>query len=85
MIACGYCKYTYYIARNAKGSRYYHCTGIDANRFGGTRVCNSKSIRAEMLEMVVWEEIKRVLKDPDAIAKEYKHRLLEHKNGQLND
>ncbi|MGL9688744.1 MAG: hypothetical protein ACR5K6_03205 [Wolbachia sp.] len=38
-----------------------------------------------MLEMVAWEEIKRVLKDPDAIAKEYKHRLLEHKNGQLND
>jgi site-specific DNA recombinase len=38
-----------------------------------------------MLETVVWEEIKRVLKDPDAIAKEYKHRLLEHKNGQPND
>ncbi|MGL9688743.1 MAG: recombinase family protein [Wolbachia sp.] len=35
IIACGYCKYTYYIARNAKGSRYYRCTGMDANRFGG--------------------------------------------------
>ncbi|WCR58316.1 recombinase family protein [Wolbachia endosymbiont of Ctenocephalides felis wCfeJ] len=85
LIACGYCKYNYYIARNAIGSRYYRCSGIDANRFGGTRVCNSKSIRAEILEIIVWDEIKKTLKGPDAIAREYKHRLLEHKNGQPND
>ncbi|QOD38532.1 recombinase family protein [Candidatus Wolbachia massiliensis] len=86
LTTCGCCKYTYYIAKNAKeGSRYYRCTGTDANRFGGTRVCSSKSIRAEILEMVIWDETKRVLKDPNVIAKEYKHRLLEHKNGQPND
>ncbi|MGL9681848.1 MAG: zinc ribbon domain-containing protein [Wolbachia sp.] len=52
IIVCWYCKYTYYITRNASRSRYYRCTGIDTNRFGWIMVCNSKSIRAEMLEIV---------------------------------
>ncbi|UVW83398.1 recombinase family protein [Wolbachia endosymbiont of Aedes albopictus] len=86
LMVCQCCKYTYYVAKNAKkGRSYYRCTGTDANRFGGTRVCSSKSIRMEIMEMIIWEEMKRVLKDPEIVAKEHQLRLLAHKNKQVND
>ena len=86
LLECKCCKYSYYTAKNAKeGRRYYRCTGTDARRFHGTKVCSSKSIRAEIIEMIIWEEVKRVLKDPDKIAKEHKLRLLGQGNNESND
>ncbi len=86
LMVCQCCKYAYYAAKNAKGGRsYYRCTGTDASRFGGTRVCSNKSIRMEILEPVIWEEMKKVLKDTDKVAKEHQLMLLEHKNKQPND
>ncbi len=86
LMVCQCCKYAYYAAKNAKGGRsYYCCTVTDASRFGGTRVCSNKSIRMEILEPVIWEEMKKVLKDTDKVAKEHQLMLLEHKNKQPND
>ncbi|WP_410530053.1 recombinase zinc beta ribbon domain-containing protein [Wolbachia endosymbiont (group A) of Hedychridium roseum] len=86
LMVCQCCKYAYYAAKNAKGGRsYYRCTGTDASRFGGTRVCSNKSIRMEILEPVIWEEMKKVLKDTDKVAKAHQLMLLEHKNKQPND
>ncbi len=86
LIVCQYCKYTYYGMYNTRGGRrYYRCPGTDAKRFGGNKICNSKSIRTDILETVIWEEMNRVLKDPDAIAKEYQLGLLKDKNKQPND
>jgi site-specific DNA recombinase len=56
---------------------YYRCTGTDAARFGGTRMCNSKQIGSNAIELVVWEEIKKLLKNPQRIFEEYQRRLTE--------
>ena len=53
----------------------YRCTGIDASRFGGTKMCNSKTIGANVLESIVWEEVKKLLKNPQRIVDEYQRRL----------
>lgn len=53
----------------------YRCTGIEASRFGGTKMCNSKRIGANAIELVVWEEVKKILKNPQRIFDEYQRRL----------
>ncbi|WP_174516938.1 recombinase family protein [Wolbachia endosymbiont of Cardiocondyla obscurior] len=83
LMVCQCCKYTYYGMSNVKGGRsYYRCPGTDANRFGGNRVCSSKSIRTDILEEVIWEEVKMVLKEPEAMTKV---RLEKHENKQAKD
>lgn len=68
---------------NVKGGRsYYRCPG---NRFGGNRVCNSKSIQVDILEEAVWEEVKMVLKEPEAMTKEYQLRLVKHESTEAKD
>ena len=57
--------------------KYYKCTGTDSARFGGTKMCNSKQVGAVAIELVVWEEVKKLLKDPERIFKEYQQRLQE--------
>lgn len=53
LIVCQYCKSIYYGMGNAKGGRsYYRCPG---NRFDE---CNSRPIRADILEEVIWKEAK---------------------------
>ncbi|UIP91569.1 recombinase zinc beta ribbon domain-containing protein [Wolbachia pipientis] len=55
LIVCQYCKYTYYgMSPTKEGKSYYCCSGI---RFDE---CNSKSICADILEEVIWEEVKMV-------------------------
>lgn len=55
LIVCQYCKYTYYgMSHTKEGKSYYCCSGI---RFDE---CNSKSICADILEEVIWEEVKMV-------------------------
>lgn len=86
LMVCQCCKYTYYGMSNVKGGRsYYRCPGTDANRFGGNRVCRSKSIRVDILEEAVWKEVKMVLKEPEAMTKEYQLRLVRHENTQAKD
>lgn len=55
LIVCQYCKYTYYgMSHTKEGKGYYCCSGI---RFDE---CNSKSICADILEEIIWEEVKMV-------------------------
>ncbi|WP_141630706.1 recombinase family protein, partial [Wolbachia pipientis] len=77
LTVCQRCQYTYCGAysRNQRYS-YYRCSG---SRFNGNRVCDNKSIRTDVLDTVIWEEVKSVLKEPDRIANEYQRRLLENK------
>ncbi|WP_343288996.1 zinc ribbon domain-containing protein [Wolbachia endosymbiont of Encarsia formosa] len=83
LIVCQCCKYIYYGMSNVKGGRsYYRCPG---NRFGGNRVCNSKSIQVDILEEAVWEEVKMVLKEPEAMTKEYQLRLVKHESTEAKD
>lgn len=56
---------------------YYRCTGTDAARFGGTKLCSSKQANANAIELIVWEEVKKLLRDPQRIYEEYQRRLSE--------
>src|SRR5262249_36120487 len=54
---------------------YYRCTGTDAYRFGGQRVCQNKQVRTDLLEKAVWDDVCALLKDPGRIEAEYRRRL----------
>ena len=60
---CGYGCYGKPTSRaSAKGKgkvpyAYYRCTGSDAYRFGGQRLCWNKQIRTDMLDAAVWEDV----------------------------
>lgn len=62
-----------------KGKRrdyaYYRCIGMDAYRFGGQRICDNKQVRTDLLEAVVWEDVRSLLSEPGRIEQEYQRRL----------
>ncbi len=63
---------------------YYRCTGIDASRFGGTKMCNSKLVGANAIELIIWEEVKKLLRHPQRILDEYQRRLTETEQTPLD-
>jgi site-specific DNA recombinase len=54
---------------------YYRCTGSDAYRFGGQRLCWNKQIRTDMLDAAVWDDVRRLLSEPERVRNEYERRL----------
>ena len=63
---------------SAKGKvpyAYYRCTGSDAYRFGGQRLCWNKQIRTDILDAAVWEDVSRLLSEPERVRAEYQRRL----------
>src|SRR5262245_29831399 len=78
---CGYGCYGKPTSRaSAKGRErvpyaYYRCTGSDAYRFGGQRLCWNKQVRTDMLDAAVWEDVRRLLSEPERVRKEYERRL----------
>jgi len=76
---CGYALYGKPVSpAAAKGKKrryaYYRCTGMDAYRFGGQRVCWNKQVRTDMLEEAVWQDVCALLNDPEKVAREYQRR-----------
>ena len=53
---------------------YYRCIGQDNWRHVGGRVCNSRPIRADQLEPLVWTEVRRLLEDPTLVRAEIDRR-----------
>jgi site-specific DNA recombinase len=78
---CGYGCYGKPTSRaSAKGKdkvpyAYYRCTGSDAYRFGGQRLCWNKPIRTDMLDAAVWEDVRQLLSEPGRVRREYERRL----------
>jgi site-specific DNA recombinase len=76
---CGYGCYGKPTSRaSAKGKvpyAYYRCTGSDAYRFGGQRLCWNKQIRTDMLDAAVWEDVRQLLSEPERVRREYERRL----------
>ena len=75
---CGYGCYGKPTSRvSAKGKvryAYYRCTGSDAYRFGGQRLCWNKQIRTDLLEEAVWKDVRSLLSEPQRIKAEYERR-----------
>ena len=80
LLVCGCCGYAY-CGTTAHGSRpreylYYRCIGNNHTRSpGDQRLCWNKPIRSDELEAAVWEQVCRLLQDPQRLANEYQRRL----------
>jgi site-specific DNA recombinase len=59
---------------------YYCCLGSDAWRYLGGPVCNSKPLRQDLLDEVVWREILKLLERPYLIQEELERRLAAARN-----
>jgi len=83
ILMCNCCRYAYYGKQislsGGKGKRrdygYYRCTGTDAYRFGGHRVCSNKQVRQDLLDQAVWDDVRALLNDPKRIERELHRRL----------
>jgi site-specific DNA recombinase len=76
---CGYGCYGKPVSRaSAKGKvpyAYYRCTGSDAYRFGGQRLCWNKQVRTDVLDAAVWDDVRHLLSEPERVRAEYERRL----------
>ena len=73
--ACGYACYRTSTHTTKRKIVYYRCIGQDNWRHVGGRVCNSRPIRADELEPLVWAEVRRLLEDPTLVRAEIDRRL----------
>ena len=72
---CGYGCYRSTTRTTNKRIYYYRCIGSDNYRHVGGRVCNSRPIRADELDELVWAEVRRLLEDPALVRAEIDRRL----------
>ena len=82
LLECGCCGYAYYgkgstrfAANPAAPYPYYRCIGMDAFRFGGTRICQNKPLRLDRLDAAVWADVRAVLEHPEELRQEFERRL----------
>jgi site-specific DNA recombinase len=65
---------------SARTIYYYRCLGSDAWRHPGGPVCDSKPVRQELLDELVWREIVKLLENPQLIQEELERRLAAARN-----
>ena len=78
LVICAKCGYA--LCRTSAPSsrrvyRYYRCSGSDAWRRPSGAVCDSRPVRQDLLDEVVWTEVVRLLEDPQLIHSEIDRRL----------
>ena len=82
---CGYGCYGKPTSRAAAKGKvpyaYYRCTGSDAYRFGGQRLCWNKQVRTDVLDATVWEDVRQLLSEPERVRAEYERRLQRPETG----
>ena len=49
---------------------YYRCLGSDAWRHLGGTVCDSKPVRQDLLDELIWREVVKLLESPQLIQEE---------------
>ena len=84
LVTCGQCGYAYYgkalsLCKSRGRQRdyaYYRCLGTDAYRFGGERVCDNPQVRTDRLDAATWQEVSELLREPERLEQEYRHRLV---------
>ena len=83
MLICSQCGYAYYRTSTRTSKRklyYYRCLGSDDYRYENGRVCNSRPIRQDYLDAVVWEQVIKLLEDPEIVRSEIRRRIKEIHN-----
>jgi len=73
---CGYAFSRSSTQTSARKIHYYKCIGSDSWRELGGPVCdNSRMIRKDLLDQIVWAEVIKLLEDPTLIQQELDRRL----------
>jgi site-specific DNA recombinase len=72
---CGYACYRTSTRTTNKRIYYYRCIGSDNYRHIGGRVCTSHPIRADELDELVWNAVRRLLENPELVRAEIDRRL----------
>ena len=78
MMACNKCGYAYYRTSTRSSLRtihYYRCLGSDNYRYENGAICDSKPIRQDYLDGIVWEQVLNLLENPELIRSELKRRI----------
>jgi site-specific DNA recombinase len=79
LVSCQHCGYAFARTSTRTSARlihYYKCIGSDGWRKLGGPVCsNSRFIRQDLLDQIVWTEVIRLLEDPTLIQQELDRRL----------
>jgi site-specific DNA recombinase len=72
---CGYALSRTSTRSTARKIHYYRCLGSDAWRHLGGAVCDSRPVRQDLLDQIVWQEVIRLIEDPTLIQAELDRRL----------
>ena len=83
MLVCSQCGYAYYRTSTRTSKRklyYYRCLGSDDYRYENGRVCNSRPIRQDYLDALIWEQVIKLLEDPEMVRSEIRRRIKEIHN-----
>src|SRR6201993_2773498 len=72
---CGYALSRTSARPSARKIHYYRCLGSDAWRHLGGPVCDSRPIRQDLLDQIVWQEVIHLIEDPTLIRAELDRRL----------
>ena len=78
LVACGKCGYGLYrtsAQTSARKISYYRCLGSDAWRYLNGPLCDSRPVRQDLLDDIVWTELVRLLEDPALVSAEIDRRL----------
>jgi site-specific DNA recombinase len=72
---CGYALSRTSTRSSARLIHYYRCLGSDGWRHLGGPRCESRPVRQDLLDEIVWTEVMRLLEDPTLIQQELDRRL----------
>ena len=72
---CGYALSRASARSSARKIHYYRCIGSDGWRHLGGPRCDTRPVRQDLLDEVVWTEVIRLLEDPALIQQELDRRL----------
>jgi site-specific DNA recombinase len=79
LLVCKHCGYACCGYRSGTPGKaiycHYRCTGNQANRFNGQRVCTSPSLRQDALDDAVWNDVRQFLAEPARVEHELQRRL----------
>ena len=81
MLACNKYGYAYYRTSTRTSKRrihYYRCLGSDNYRYENGAVCNSKPIRQDYLDKMIWDQVIKLLKNPGLIRSDDKSIRVKH-------
>jgi len=83
LVSCRKCGYGFYRTSTRTSARmihYYRCLGSDSWRHLGGPVCDSKPVRQDLLDELVWREVVKLLESPQLIQEELERRLTVARN-----